>query len=369
MTEEQQPTASPPGGDLTPREQARKAIRDFLQSLTPITRRAWVTPALVAINLAVFAAFSYKDHSLVEPSTRGLIAWGANYGPLTAGGQWWRLLTCTFMHIGLWHVAINMAVLWDTGRIVEKMTGNFGFLVGYLISGLGGSIASVLWNPAVLSAGASGAVFGVFGMLVAFLVRDRGAVPPDVLKHLQRSALVMIAQGVFFGLAKSGIDNAAHIGGLMTGFLCGLGLAYPLTVEGVKLRAKRAAAVLVGGLLLVGGATFAIPKQVDFDKIEAKVVGRWTEAARKFDAKQMKPDELANVIEKELLPPWKEQREWYEKHASSFKPKFLEYIKLRQEQWEMLVKALRDDSQEEFDEANKKSEQWEKVLDDLAKTP
>jgi rhomboid protease GluP len=305
----------------------------------------------------------------MSPSTMGLINWGANYGPKTASGEWWRLLTCTFMHIGFVHVAMNMAVLWDIGRIVEKMTGNFGFFAGYLISGLGGSIASLVWNPAVLSAGASGAVFGVFGMLLGFLVRDRGSVPPDVLKHLQKSAVVFIGYNVLFGLSKSGIDNAAHVGGLITGFGCGLALAYPLTVEGVKLRARRAAAVLVGGLLLVGGATFAIPKQADFDKIEHKLVTRWAEAAHKFDAKEMKADELANIIEKELLPPWKEQRDRFEKHAASYKPQFLDYMKLRQEHWELLVKALHDNSTDEFDQATKKAEQLEKVLEDINKTP
>ena len=76
------------------------------------------------------------------------------YGPLTLDGQWWRLLTCTFVHIGIIHIGLNMWVLWDIGQLVERLTGNVGFLLLYLLSGLFGSLASVYWNPEVLSAGA-----------------------------------------------------------------------------------------------------------------------------------------------------------------------------------------------------------------------
>ena len=95
------------------------------------------------------------------------------------------MLTCAFLHFGIIHLAFNMWVLWQLGDLVERLVGNIGFLVLYIISGVGGSLASLLWNPMVISAGASGAVFGVGGALMGFILLRRDTIPAEVLKHLR----------------------------------------------------------------------------------------------------------------------------------------------------------------------------------------
>ena len=168
------------GAPLSPEQVAGAAqVMEFRVGLHRRTRRVWATPALVAANVAVFAIMVAMGVGLMSPSIDGLITWGANYGPRTTSGQFWRLVTNVFVHIGIVHVAMNMIGLWQMGPLVERLLGNRGFLAVYLFSGVCGSLASVLWNPFVVSAGASGAVFGVYGALLAFLLRHRGSIPRE----------------------------------------------------------------------------------------------------------------------------------------------------------------------------------------------
>ena len=144
-------------------------VAEFYAQLKRFTPYAFVTPALVLINVGVFAAMIAAGVDLMSPSIEHLLSWGANYAPMTTGGEWWRLLTSNYVHIGIIHIAFNMWVLWDAGRLVERLLGNVGFIIMYVLSGVLGSLTTVLWNPAVVSAGASGAVFGVYGCLIGFL--------------------------------------------------------------------------------------------------------------------------------------------------------------------------------------------------------
>jgi rhomboid protease GluP len=201
---------------------ARADVASFRRALYAQTPRVWVTPLLVGINVAVFIAMAAAGVDLWSPSVDSLIRWGANYGPRTTGGEWWRLLTNVFLHIGILHIGMNMLGLWQIGFLVERLLGNRGFLIMYLVSGLCGSAASLFWNPHVVSAGASGAVFGVYGLLVAYLLRNRGSIPKEILGPLQKSALFFIGLNVLFGLQIKGIDMAAHLGGLLGGFGVGL---------------------------------------------------------------------------------------------------------------------------------------------------
>jgi rhomboid protease GluP len=167
------------------------------------------------------------------------------FGPLVLGGEWWRLLTATFVHVGAVHLAMNMYVLWDAGRLMERVFGNAGFLVLYLAAGLCGSVASVAWHPMTVSAGASGSVFGVYGGLLGFLLRQRTSIPREVLQRLGRGGLVFVGLNVMIGLSVKGIDMAAHMGGLAGGFVGGLVLAHPLDPTGASKRWVRAS-ILAG---------------------------------------------------------------------------------------------------------------------------
>jgi membrane associated rhomboid family serine protease len=197
-------------------------IRNYV-SRTQIASSAVITQMIVLTCFGVFAAMVSRGISAFSPSVGDLIAWGADSAPHVAvEHQYWRLVTAVFPHIGLFHLLMNMLCLITTGPVVERFFGHLGFAALYVLSGLGGAIASVWAHPTVVSAGASGAIFGVIGGLLGFLALRHRDVPPAVLKPMRVGAIAFVGYNTLFSLTIPGIDMAAHLGGLATGFVCGL---------------------------------------------------------------------------------------------------------------------------------------------------
>jgi rhomboid protease GluP len=202
--------------------------RDFVKRLDAVGGTARVTRVLVVANVIVFAAMTLAGAGLLIPNPEVHIRWGSNVGPLTAGGQWWRLFTSMFLHFGAVHLLLNMWALQVCGTLTERFYGSGRYLLLYLCSGVAGSVASLLWNPVVNSAGASGAIFGVLGALLAFVLNKRNGIPPSIVLAQRRSLGAFLAYNLIFGIVNPVIDNAAHLGGLVSGFLLGKLLARPL---------------------------------------------------------------------------------------------------------------------------------------------
>lgn len=158
--------------------------------------------------------------ALTTPSIEMLRAWGANYGPLTLNGEWWRMFSSMFLHIGFVHIAFNMAALWNLGQSAEELFGTRRFVNLYFISGFGGSCLSMLFNPGVTSAGASGAIFGVYGALFAFFFAHRKEMGKEAFLAGSKSVTSFLVLNIVLGLVF-GFDNFCHLGGLVSGFLCG----------------------------------------------------------------------------------------------------------------------------------------------------
>jgi len=149
--------------------------------------------------------------------------WGANFRPLTTEGQWWRLLTSTFLHGGLMHLLANMYGLLFVGIFLEPLLGRTKYLIAYLLTGILASVASLWWYDATVSVGASGAIFGLYGIFLALLLTK--VFHPDFAKSFLLSTAIFVGFNLLMGLT-GGIDNAAHIGGLLSGFIVGL-ILYP----------------------------------------------------------------------------------------------------------------------------------------------
>jgi rhomboid protease GluP len=331
---------------------------EFAARLHAITPRVLITPALVAINILVFLGMIMGGVHPLEPTVASLLDWGANYGPKTvSGGQWWRLGASMFLHIGLIHLAFNMFVLWKAGEFIERLFGNAGFFIVYAVSGLAGAMVSVAWHPYVVSAGASGAIFGLYGALLGYLALRRDSIPVEVLSPLTKSTLVFVGYNLVYGVMRTGTDVADHLGGLAAGFVCGLVLAVPLTVEPPPHRAVRNAAVLFGMGLLLTGAALKLPRPVDFTAemksfaaVESKTLASYRAALEQARIRKLKDDQVADLIQQNVLPDWETEHRKLAaiKGVTSLPPAaqnllsaVLNYMDARQQGWSQIVQGLR----------------------------
>ena len=176
------------------------------------------TALLLDLNILVFILMSLYGASLMNPSADSLLAWGDNYKPLTLAGEGWRLLTSCFVHIGVMHLLMNMYALLYIGYVLEPILGNIRFISAYLMTGLLASLNSLWWHDLSVSAGASGAIFGLYGVFLALLTTS--IVEKSTRKPLFISIAIFIIYNLMNGL-KEGVDNAAHIGGILSGIVIG----------------------------------------------------------------------------------------------------------------------------------------------------
>jgi rhomboid protease GluP len=235
---------------------------------TPWVRHAepaiGVTHVIIGINAAIFLAMVVQISMGKAPEGSSIMnfgaqvgLWGDNFGALTLSGEWWRLITNVFVHGGLFHFAFNMWCLWNLGQLCESLYGRWTYATIYLVCGLGASLASALWHPAVHSAGASGAIFGLAGALISAFKLGEFSVPRSALSGTLRSLGAFVFYNLLFGFLP-GIDNTAHIGGLITGLLVGalIALAAPRQDQAPRRVLIFAAVTLALAVIAAGAARY-----------------------------------------------------------------------------------------------------------------
>jgi membrane associated rhomboid family serine protease len=178
------------------------------------TRRPTFTYLLFGLNIAVFLLMALAGGSGNELT---LMAFGVKSNPEIAHGQWWRFVTPIFIHIGLLHIFFNSYALWVVGPQVEKLYGGARFVLLYVLTGVAGVYGSYAYHPNTISAGASGAIFGLFGVLLVFGLRYRSSIPPFFARAVGTGVLPVIVINLIIGFTIPAIDNSAHIGGLLAG--------------------------------------------------------------------------------------------------------------------------------------------------------
>lgn len=334
---------------------------------------------LLALNILVFVWMMMNGADLMRPAGPILIDSGSNFGPLTLNGQWWRLLSCAFVHIGIIHIGVNMLALWNLGRFMERAYGTAIFLVIYLSSALLGSLLSVFMNPLVNSAGASGAICGLGGALLAFCLRRRAELPSLLVKGLRNNALQFIGLTALIGFGIPGIDNFAHLGGFLGGLL--LGAIGSLPLEAVARKAefpRRLALTLISSLLLVGAAGFFLynssATQVarflsDFEKQEARASESTQAALQKLTGEQdqNRRNEVALDLEKNCLPILQNLRLESEKLPPPKLPaakkqlaEIQRYLVSREKELQLRIRALRNNDRSLWEQAEEEFKQWAK---------
>ncbi len=214
-----------------------------------------VTPILIDLNILVFIVMVASGVNFFSPTSASLLQWGANLRLLTLDGQWWRLITCCFLHIGILHLLLNMYALLYIGMLLEPRLGALRFAAAYLLTGVVASMASLYWHSNTVSAGASGAIFGMYGVFLAMLTTN------SIEKSVRQRLLASIAFFVFYNLVygmQGGIDNAAHIGGLLSGVVTGYVFYFSLKQPDNK--ALKFGGIGLMALLIVAGSSLAYTK-------------------------------------------------------------------------------------------------------------
>lgn len=314
-----------------------------------VTSRVVVTPVLMAVIAGIFLVMVANGVSLLDPSASDLKRWGADYGPLTTNGQPWRILTALFVHVGLVHLCFNLLLLGFAGILSERLFGHAAFAVLYLLSGIGGAVASLAWHPFYVSGGASGALFGIIGGLAAFRVFH-----PEVMRGRRDPVLTRFELFLLCSLplmTEEGIDLGAHLGGLVTGLVVGCGLFSMPGTATPNARLARTVIVVAAGLAVAFGATLALRKVNDL-AIEATPLFQLDQRSDNLVKNSVEQIESGRVerfnelVEKDLLPPWNAARDRLAKLRFSEAQQpvanaMLEYMRLRAESWSLAVTALR----------------------------
>jgi rhomboid protease GluP len=214
------------------------------------------TLTLLVANVLVFMAAALGGAGWFIPNAALEIAAGSNFGPLTSHGEWWRLITALFVHFGLIHLLFNMWALAAFGALSERLFGITSFVFIYFVSGIAANLATITLRPSIDTAGASGAIFGILGALLAVYWRNKRTLPFTVVRAEGTAVFMFAFFALLGGFLYKGVDNVAHLGGLVTGLLLGLTLSnakrYPAANMPNRLPALKtllvAAAVLACGV-------------------------------------------------------------------------------------------------------------------------
>lgn len=302
-------------------QRAVKALKDGIQAareasaspdpfdemLRARTGRLVVTPLLVGLNVLVFLRMLVGSGSFDDVQT--LVAWGGNFAPRTSNGEWWRLAGSMFVHGGLFHLLFSMAALVSLGVILERAVGRITFATVYLASGVVASVVS-LWttSPTSVSYGSSGAVFGIYGLLLASIAwaivkRPPVGVPLITVKRLA------IAAGPFllYNLVAESLGTTSEMAGLGVGFVGGLVVARGVGQEkpGVRrvawLAAATAVAVVMAADPIQGTIDFR-PEIARIAAVEEKTAGAYDDAVAQYRVGRIRAKELIQLIDRTIIP-------------------------------------------------------------------
>ena len=333
------------------------------------TGNLYVTYGIIGINVLVFVGMVAMGINFFSPAPLEVLKWGGNLSALTLSGEWWRLLTAMFLHFGILHLGLNMYALYMCGIYLEPMLGKARYTTAYICTGLLASLVSTMWlkNDFTVAAGASGAVFGMYGVFLALLTTN--IIPKQLRNTMLQSTLIFVAYNVFYGFKPgSGIDNAAHLGGLLSGMVIGYifywGMKNQEKVKSAALCVIVALATVVASYLVLSNEKRG-PVKVDYDSGQI-----FTSGGNLFEQKMMEfglleikataPESDSTITDavrlertkNESIPAWKEAKKFLEEmDVTSFTEKEIaklaklkEYVNMRMSLTDLRIKAVKENT-------------------------
>jgi len=322
----------------------------FHAALKARTRWAIVTPVSVFAFAGVFLLMATADGSVGDPRT--LTEWGSNIGPRTTNGEWWRLGAAIFLHVGVVHLVADIAGLLQAGLIAERLVGRLAFVVVFTASGVLAGVWSLTVHPVSIHAGAAGAIYGVYGLLLASLVlgllqRSALTIPPSVLKGLWPG----IALFTLYDAVTAGLVNEAMRAGVIVGFTGGMAVGGRVISD--KPPVRRVCAVSAATLAIIVSLAAPLRGLADVagavDRVraaEARTAQSYDRAVARFKAGRIKAQELAVLADQIVaeLQLAHAQLSSVENVPAEHWPmivKASEYLKLRQNSWRLRAEGLR----------------------------
>jgi len=326
------------------------ACRPFNEALKARTRWTIVTPAIVGTHVVIFVCMLFGPGSFSDRDT--LLAWGASFGPRTTNGEWWRLLTCTFVNAGVFHLIASVAGTLRVSLMLERLVGPVAFATTYIAAGMLASLASLAGHPVAIHAGPSGAIFGIYGLLLAslawgFIQRSPMTIPVAALRQVAPGIVVFL----LYTFVAEGVFSPAMISGIAMGSICGFVLAGRVTTSKPPMRRVLATLSATVGIVVL----LAVPLRGVADVTDeiAQAVAVEDQTSRDYDAAvdlfkrgRLKSDELLDQIDRiqpvlhrlnvrlnsiDNVPP---EHQWLVDTAR-------EYVRLRAESWRLRADALR----------------------------
>ena len=355
--------------------QIRSGNRIDSEKMTFGIRNHEITFILIAINLLVYAVMVLRGANYIHPAVKDIINWGGNVAFNVTGGDWWRLVTALFVHIGIFSLLVNMWGLYFIGLVVEPLLGKVKFLIAYLCAGVVAGLVSILWVQEGVTAGASGAVLGMYGVLLAFATTAYiNKKFPAVWAVCTTAYIILI---ILLGL-RGASDAAADMGG----FVAGIGIGYLFYFLHFKKNLARAGGVRISVEIMLLTALlvfFYIRKNakddsLQFEKEVMKLNQIELRAMTQMQQLQSKTNtEAAQVLKDSALPQWRHFQEEIMKTDvyrldDQFKHKrelLSKYAELRVRQTELIYKSINEETEKYSSEINEVSDNIDKIIDQL----
>lgn len=351
---------------------SREPLADVLRARTPI---ALVTPLLVAANLAVFVGLLSEAGALHDAAA--LLSWGASSGPSTTNGEWWRLVTASFVHPGVLHLAVNMVALGSVGLVLERLVGPVAFTAVYLAAAVMGGVAALATSQVTVIAGGSAAIFGLYGLLVASwtwgaLQRATTTIRVRTVARLTPGA----AAFVLYHSAARGVIGTPEQMGLAAGFVCGLVLARCASeakppVRRIAVTAGVTACLAFAAAVPLRGVADVKPEIAGLVALEKKLSRDYRDAVDAFNLGRATRASLVQQIERSILPELEAARRRIaalDRVPLEHRP-MIEgaetYLRHRDESWRMRAAALRRSNSAMLREADAREHTALKTLETL----
>jgi rhomboid protease GluP len=352
----------------------KEKVESFTAIFKPV-KGYFITPIIIDLNIAIFILMVISGVNFLLPDNESLLRWGANFRPSTLDGEWWRLITNCFLHIGIMHLLLNMYALLYIGVLLEPHLGKTRFLAAYLLTGMMASLTSLFWHDLTISAGASGAIFGLYGVFLAMLTTN------FIEKAARKTLLTSISVFVFYNLVngmKGGIDNAAHIGGLVSGLV--VGYCYHPTLTRPRVVKLQYAVVSILTIFVLATSFIVyqkIPNDIGiYDKRMQDFTKNEEAALALYQLPENTPREkMLAVIKDSGVYYWNENvallknlnklklpRPLYDRNA-----RLIEYCDLRNKSYELMYKTVDEQTDKYKDSTEAINKQISALIDELKK--